>query len=185
MGLLAVQSEYLEAIPYSEKIRANLFTVYLPFYRYLSEVDGGFHMSWEYSRYYHFVMVELFDFWRSATGEDLFRSNPWLVKSQRFQLYGLNDQLQFAKHGDIHHSEVDHNSRLFALKIAQEYQDGIAQAEADWLFSQTVKCISFMMSYGVSKALRIVRLMHYQAQLISSVLDWLAFVRAGIFLSLL
>jgi len=133
MGAIAIyyKSKYAQHIV--KKIMKNLTNHYWPFYKFLSDEDGGFHMWWEYTKYYLWNTCEIFDVWRSATGEDLFQRNKWLNKIVFFLLYGINDDYTVFMTGDNHYPKAGHIYRLLFLKIAKEYNNPYAKWMAEKL----------------------------------------------------
>ena len=113
------------------KLEKNLKEGFQPFFHYLAEEDGGFHMWWEYSRYYIKGILEYFDVWRNATGEDLFVQNPWLNKMGDFLIYGMRDDLTNWGTGDNHARGVGRIEKHIFRKLAAEYNNGHAQYMAD------------------------------------------------------
>lgn len=111
----------------------NFKNGFWPFYRYLTEEDGGFHMWWEYSRYYIFDELEFQTIWKNATGEDLFQENKWLEKTFYFLLYGLRDDLTCWGTGDNHARGTGWIHRAIFEKIAGEYRNGYAKYSANKL----------------------------------------------------
>ncbi|UJS17889.1 MAG: heparinase II/III family protein [Candidatus Jettenia sp.] len=133
IGLLAIYHEEPACKEIFRVIEKNMKEGFLPFYKYLAEQDGGFHMWWEYSRYYIFWTCECFDVWRNATGEDLFRKNKWLENTFYFLLYGLRDDLTCWGTGDNHARGTGWIHRAIFEKIASEYRNGYAKYSANKL----------------------------------------------------
>ncbi len=108
----------------------NMISGFVPFFKFLSEDDGGFHMGWEYSRYYIKGICEFFDVWRNATGEDLFAENQWLNKTFYFLLYGMRDDKTNWGTGDNHARHAGSIEKIIFQKLAMEYNNGYAQYAA-------------------------------------------------------
>jgi len=111
----------------------NLKDGFWPFYRYLAEEDGGFHMWWEYSRYYIFDEFEFHTIWKNATGEDPFKENGWLENTLYFLLYGLRDDMTCWGTGDNHAKGTGWIHKVIFEKISSEYKNGYAKYMANKL----------------------------------------------------
>ncbi|MBF0135160.1 MAG: heparinase II/III-family protein [Magnetococcus sp. DMHC-1] len=126
MGALAVQGES----PTMEKrlplILDHLENHFLPFYRFIAEMDGGFHMGWEYSRYYHLVTAQILDLAATALGEDWFAREPWLQQAVLFHLYGLKDDGSVFMSGDNRSPTPSPHLLRVLYKVADVWNDGIA-----------------------------------------------------------
>ncbi|MBN1354415.1 MAG: heparinase II/III family protein [Candidatus Omnitrophica bacterium] len=127
MGSLAVYYEQPSVQETVKLLENNLKQEFQPFYRYLAGEDGGFHMWWEYSRYYILSQLEFCAIWKNATGEDLFKTNKWIDKTFYFLLYGLRDDLTYWATGDNHSWTTKSTDRMAFRKIAAEYDNGYAQ----------------------------------------------------------
>ncbi len=132
IGCLAIYDESEYARQLLPELYEQMTGGFQSFYRCLGEEDGGFHMWWEYSRYYIFNELEFCDVWRNATGEDLFESNEWLRKTADFLIYGLRDDGTFWGTGDNHARQVKWIDELLLRKIAVEYHDSELWMYADW-----------------------------------------------------
>jgi len=130
IGCIAIYSEKEEArilLPLLEKHMKDGFQ---SFYRFLADKDGGFHMWWEYSRYYIFNELEFCDVWMNATGEDLFRANTWLEKTSLYLIAGLRDNLTFWATGDNGARGFGWIDMVIFEKIATEFNNSYAKAIA-------------------------------------------------------
>lgn len=127
---LAIYDEYEEGDVMVAQALHNMQEGFLPFYKYLAEEDGGFHMWWEYSRYYLKGVCEFFDVWRNATGEDLFKENLWLSNTFYFMLYGMRDMTNWGT-GDNHARHVGWVEEILFQKLAAEYHNGHARYMAE------------------------------------------------------
>ncbi len=127
IGALAIYWESAAARKTVDIIMTNLRDHYWPFYKYISGEDGGFHMGWEYSRYYHRNTYRIFDAWRSATGENLFAVHDWLEKAAYFYMYGTKGNGTVFRTGDNKFPSIDHLDRYLYRKVAIEYKNGMAK----------------------------------------------------------
>lgn len=124
---IAVYGDMDWAGEYIELTRNNFVNGFWPFYRYLAEEDGGFHMWWEYSRYYLFENLEFLYVWKKATGEDLFKDNQWLQKTPDYLFYGLRGDKTYWGTGDNHARSAGSYDRNLFRFLAHQYQNGYAK----------------------------------------------------------
>jgi hypothetical protein len=129
-GALAIYHERPKAREIAGVLETNMKEGFQPFFRHFAEEDGGFHMWWEYGRYYIFSQLEFSEIWRNATGEDLFAAGPWLGKTADFIIYGLRDDLTVWASGDNHSRRPGWKTVALLDKIAVEYSNGHAAALA-------------------------------------------------------
>jgi len=127
IGCLAIYYEEPSAKKWCDILEKNLKEGFIPFYKYLAQEDGSFHMWWEYTRYYIFGELEFYSIWKNATGEDLFKKNQWIEKVFYFLIYGLRDDLTYWNVGDNHARHLKWIDKVIFEKIASEYKNCYAK----------------------------------------------------------
>lgn len=127
IGALAIYYDDPEIQEIAGYLQKNLSQGFQSFFRYLAEEDGGFHMWWEYSRYYIFGELEFNEIWKAATREDLFKNNSWLDKVSDFFVYGLRDDFTYWGTGDNHSRYPTWMENGIFQKIAAQYNNLYAQ----------------------------------------------------------
>jgi len=136
IGGLAIYHEVPSVQKTVQALKINLTEGFQPFYKYLAEEDGGFHMWWGYSRYYIFDELEFCTIWRNATGENIFIKNQWLKNTAYFLIYGLRSDMTYWGTGDNSARYPGWIDRMLLKKIAGEYNNGNAKYLAERLKRQ-------------------------------------------------
>ena len=127
IGCLSIYHESPEAREWLPLLERQMKDGFLPFFSYLAKDDGGYHMWWEYSRYYIQWELEFLTTWRDATGEDLFAHNGWINDTFYYFLYGFRGDMSTWGTGDNHSRWVESYHKEISLALAQEYRNGYAQ----------------------------------------------------------
>jgi hypothetical protein len=99
---------------------------FVPFFEYFASEDGGFHMGYEYSRYYVFTHLVWYWVLNNATGVDRHALNPWFVKTARFLGAGLRDDGTFWGIGDNHARYLKWLDRVSMTRLARLSHDPVA-----------------------------------------------------------
>ena len=127
IGCLSIYHESPVAREWLPLLERQMKDGFLPFFSYLAKDDGGFHMWWEYGRYYIQDELEFYTIWKNATGEDLFVQNAWLNNTFEYLLYGLRGDLTYWGTGDNHAREVKLNDSMIFNGLASQYGNKYSQ----------------------------------------------------------
>jgi hypothetical protein len=106
-------------------MREHLDEGFIPFFEFFGGEDGGFHMGYEYSRYYIFTLLQWFWVLNSATGVDRHERHPWVMKTGHFLGAGVRDDGTYWAIGDNHSRFVKWVDRVAMNRLAALSEDPV------------------------------------------------------------
>lgn len=127
---LVIYPDLPEAEPYFNWAKNILFQVFIPAWHQVSGKDGGgWHEGMNYfCRDFHLVLLDSFDAWEAATGQDLYKRFPWVENFIYYPIYFTRPDLTSSRWAQVGSSA--HIISPLIERLGQEYDNPYALSYA-------------------------------------------------------
>lgn len=132
LAALAIHGELSSGATIVNRALGRYNTGFWPFWREHGCEDGGNYKSAWYNTVGTGFNHDVFAAWKSATGQNLFKSETWFGGLDDWYLYSSRGDVSHTRHGDyVHLGGLSEQDRYVLLHVAREYGRGEAQWLAD------------------------------------------------------